>query len=545
MVLGGDKMPKKPVRYQVSMEKIHEYVSQKEKKRFKKPDFTKFLDPVYRKYLAKRTVIYCILAVICTAFMLLMSASTSPLYTDYCDGDSSIFMLIGKAISQGKNVYTDYFDHKGPILFYLNALGFYLTGTKTGVFIIQCVFLSLTAVFMYKTARIFTKTAGSFICVIISLLAFASTISDGNLSEEYCMLFCIIPIYLSVKFMTKTPDAPHPAKHMFIYGICFALCAFTRINNGFMICGIVFVALVTDFIHDRIKNALKNVAYFIGGLLAVAVPICLFFLIKGTLNEMIFATFTFNLLYATEGSADKTGSALTLLLCWALPIIVLIITSALFAKRLGPKVASLISTISVFALIPIMLGYSYTHYYTTLIPIITLYASVFFYLTGKRSAVLSVILCVLMTLPLYSYFITLPSNMGHYISKLQKQSNPQVYKDIHSDIYYSATALSERIPEDERDSVFGYDVSAAWFLHADIMPCHRLFTLQESWAAHYPEFGREINMMLLDTPPKWIVIHNIDIIKSRQFLNILNTNYELDCEFGYDLLYKLKNTDGA
>lgn len=192
-----------------------------------------------------------------------------------------------------------------------------------------------------------------------------------------------------------------------------------------------------------------------------------------------------------------------------------------------------------------MLGYSYTHYYTTLIPIITLYASVFFYLTGKRSAVLSVILCVLMTLPLYSYFITLPSNMGHYISKLQKQSNPQVYKDIHSDIYYSATALSERIPEDERDSVFGYDVSAAWFLHADIMPCHRLFTLQESWAAHYPEFGREINMMLLDTPPKWIVIHNIDIIKSRQFLNILNTNYELDCEFGYDLLYKLKNTDGA
>ncbi len=537
-------MSKEPVRYQVSMEKIHEYVSQKEKKMFRKPDFSRFLDPVYQKYLVKRGVIYCILSAMCVAFLLLMSASTSPLYTDYCDGDSSIFMLIGKAISQGKNVYTDYFDHKGPILFYLNALGFCLTGTKTGVFIIQCIFLSLTSIFMYKTARIFTKTVGSFICVIISLLAFASTISDGNLSEEYCMLFCMIPIYLSVKFMTKTPDAPHKGKYMYIYGICFALCAFTRINNGFMICGIALIALVTDFIHDRAKNALKNIVYFIAGLLTVTIPICIFFLVKGTLNDMIFATFTFNLLYATEGSSDKSASALTLLIGWALPVIVLIVTSAVFSKRLGPKVASLISTLSVFALIPIMLGYSYTHYYTTLIPIITLYTAVFFYIAGRRSAVLSVILCVLMTLPLYSYFITLPSNMGHYIEKLEKQNNPQVYKDIHSDIYYSATALSERIPEEDRDSVFGYDVSSAWFLQADIMPCHRLFTLQESWARHYPAFGREINQMLLDTPPKWVIIHNIDIIESRQFLNILNDNYELDSEFGYDLLYRLKKVDG-
>jgi len=274
-------MSKEPVRYQVSMEKIHEYVSQKKKGFFKKPDFSKFLDPAYRRYLAKRSIIYCIISAFCVAFLLLMSASTSPLYSDFCDGDSSIFMLIGKAISQGKDVYTDYFDHKGPILFYLNALGFYLTGDKTGVFIIQCIFLSLTAIFMYKTARIFTKTLGSFICVIISILAFASTISDGNLSEEYCMLFCMIPIYLSVRFMTKTPDAPHNGKYMYIYGICFALCAFTRINNGFMICGIVLISLVTDFIHDRAKIAVKNIIYFIAGLLTVTIPICIFFLVNG------------------------------------------------------------------------------------------------------------------------------------------------------------------------------------------------------------------------------------------------------------------------
>lgn len=533
-------MAKKNITYQVSMEQIKNFVSQEKKKFFRKPDFSRFRDPDYRNYIIRRTIIYLSLAIFCTAFMLLMSASTSPLYTDYCDGDSSIFMLIGKAISMGKNVYSDYFDHKGPILFYLNALGFCMTGTKTGVFIIQCIMLSATAIFMYKTARIFTKTIRSIICVVITILAFASTISDGNLSEEYCMLFCMIPIYLSVRFYTKTPDAPHPGRYMVAYGICFAICAFIRINNGVMIGGIVLVAIVTDFIGEHIRNAVMNILYFLLGMAIVFIPICLFFIIKGTFGEMMFATFVFNFLYAAEGSSEKTGSAMSLLLQWALPVLSLILVSTIFAKRLGPKVASLITTVSVFALIPIMMGFSYTHYYTTLIPLIALYIAVFFFIAGKKMTFLSVFLCIVMALPLYSYFTTLPYNISHYSQKIYRQDNPTVYKDIQSDIHYSASELSARIPEEDRDSVFGYDVSAAWFLHADIMPCYRLFTLQESWSEHYPEFGRQINQMMMDTPPKWVVIHNIDIIESRQFMNILSENYELDSECGYDLLFRHK-----
>lgn len=532
-------MAKKTVTYEVSMKKIEEYVNQK-KRFFRKPDFTRLRDPMYRNYVIRRTVIYIFLAFFCTAFLAVMSASTSPYFKDYCDGDSSIFILIGKAISMGKDVYTDYFDHKGPILFYLNALGFYLTGSKTGIFIIQCIFLSLTAIFMYKTARIFAKTFSSVICVILTILAFASTISDGNLSEEYCMLFCMIPIYFSIQFITKSPAAPHPKRYMFLYGICFALCAFIRINNGIMIGGIVLVMLVTDFMNEHVKEAFLNILMFLLGLLTVTLPICLFFLIKGTLNDMIFATFIFNFMYASEGANDKTNGSMYQLFMWVLPVLVIIFVSTVFAKRLGAKVASLITTISVFALIPILLGFSYTHYYTTLIPLITIYTAVFFYIAGKRFSVWSIVLCVAMAAPLYGYFCTLPKNISHYVNKAYEQSVLPENKLKRSDIYKSVSALSEHIPDDERDSVFGYDVSAAWFLQADIMPCYKLFTLQESWSSCYPEFGREINQMMMDTPPKWVVVHNIDIIESRQLRNIINTNYTLEAEYGYDLLFKYK-----
>lgn len=530
-------MARKNVLYQISMEQIKEVAESGKRGLVHKPDFTRLKDVDYRKYLIKRTIIYLFISAFSVAFLLLLSASTSPLYTDYCDGDSSIFMIIGKAIASGKDVYRDFFDHKGPLLFYLNALGFYMTGTKSGVFIIQCVFLSLTSVFIYKTARIFTKTFRSLICVIVTILAFAATICDGNLSEEYCMLFCVIPIYLAVKVFAIAEDEPHPALYSAIYGACFALCAFIRVNNGVMIGGVALVTLVTEFISGRVKNALINLASLFIGMAAVAVPTCLFFASKGLLGDMIFATFTFNFLYASDG-AEQTASLLSVLLQWTLPVAVLIIISVIFANRLGAKVTTLITTVSLFALIPALMGFAYIHYYTTLIPLISFYCAVFFFIATRRITFWTVVLCAAMVFPLSSYFVSFSYNTNHYISKLQRQSDPVTYRDIHSDIHYSATQLSARIPEEDRDSVFGYDVAAAWFLEADILPCFRLFTLQESWASHYPSFGREVNQFMIDTPPKWVVIHNIDIIKSSQFLKIINDNYTLDSEFGYDLLYK-------
>ena len=68
--------------------------------------------------------------------------------------------------------------------------------------------------------------------------------------------------------------------------------------------------------------------------------------------------------------------------------------------------------------------------------------------------------------------------------------------DVYSDIYYSAKQLSSQIPDEDKDSVYCYDISATWLLQADIMPCFKIFILQEWWSEMYPEFGRQINQMM-------------------------------------------------
>ena len=91
-----------------------------------------------RKLLLIRIGIWAVLGFF---FLFLFSYSTSPLYAISWGHDSAVFQSIGKGWSKGYIPYLDSFDHKGPLLFALNALG-YIIGGKNGLFILQLLFMT-------------------------------------------------------------------------------------------------------------------------------------------------------------------------------------------------------------------------------------------------------------------------------------------------------------------------------------------------------------------------------------------------------------------
>ena len=188
---------------------------------------TKISVSLKSKKTRKNLIIYAFLTLFCIAFLLLLSASTSPLYKDLCDGDSSIFIFFGKAITLGKDAYRDYFDHKGPILFYINALGYFLTKSKVGIFILQCISLSISSIFMYKTARFFTKPIRSVICVIITILAFGATIRQLNGRILYSLLYD--SDLHRIKIHHKAPKSTSPSqKYGYLRNMFWNLCIYPR-----------------------------------------------------------------------------------------------------------------------------------------------------------------------------------------------------------------------------------------------------------------------------------------------------------------------------
>ena len=68
-----------------------------------------------------------IIMLLSAGFVYYFSGTTSPVIPDYYGDDSAVFQVVGKAWTNGKIPYIQAFDHKGPFIFFVEALG-YLIG---------------------------------------------------------------------------------------------------------------------------------------------------------------------------------------------------------------------------------------------------------------------------------------------------------------------------------------------------------------------------------------------------------------------------------
>ena len=82
------------------------------------------------------------------------SPPTSWLFGNARTFDSNTFPVIGKYWDDGESLpYRDLWDLKGPVIFFVNALGYWLAGGKVGVFFIQFVSLSLSSIVALRMLR--------------------------------------------------------------------------------------------------------------------------------------------------------------------------------------------------------------------------------------------------------------------------------------------------------------------------------------------------------------------------------------------------------
>ena len=85
--------------------------------------------------------IYIFLVLYALILLLWYSYTTSPLY-NRIGFDSEIFKIMGIGILEGKVPYRVLFDHKGPVIFFITALGQLFSPGRTGLFLLRTVSLS-------------------------------------------------------------------------------------------------------------------------------------------------------------------------------------------------------------------------------------------------------------------------------------------------------------------------------------------------------------------------------------------------------------------
>ena len=235
-----------------------------------------------KKIINKQT--FCILLF---CFLLSFLLCFSPFAQGYGHGwDSAIYAAIGNAINKGRILYTGIVDNKGPLLYFIDALGLAIN-YKFGIFFIEFVFLFVGTIFAYKTALLITKDKKwiSLISVIFSMLLLVYTIDGGNYTEEYALLFTNIATYYIVKFLLSSYQIKW--YELIIIGGCFSLTFLLRANLcALFVCEILFTLFY--LLKDKeYKVLFKCILYILLGICLFLTPFLIYLVSNGALKECL------------------------------------------------------------------------------------------------------------------------------------------------------------------------------------------------------------------------------------------------------------------
>lgn len=455
---------------------------------------------------------YGVLSLIAFVFLLFYSYSTSPLFSNnFGVLDSSLFMLIGKGITKGYMPYLDLFDHKGPILFFIEAFGWLIMPNRLGNFFIQWVFMVANLTLIFKIGQLFLNKKWSWVPIFFFLLILTVTFEGGNLTEEYSLPFLFLPLYLSLKALKEESNEKpqHPPLYALIYGICFTLIIFIRLNNAVFIGAIVLATMIHLISNKEYRNFFDNVLTFLSGSIFVFSAIAIYFLIKHAFGEMLYATFLFNFMYAEGSKGISTVADLLYFFYYVSPAIFSgVMGLYCFLKKEKKTIGLLLAVASMVTFFSLSMGGNYYHYFTLTTPCFVLGIILFIDLSLKKGKKLWQKGYRIITIGVLTLFL-ITSGIYMSLSYLAtREIGDLIINQPQKEYYDTAQSTASLIPLADRDSVFGYSIPAGWFIMTDIMPSYKFFTLQEWWGLYDPNVISETNEMLEKNPPKWIVMAN-------------------------------------
>lgn len=468
----------------------------------------------YARPLYKPVLLIAGLIILSTVYVLLLSTSTSFFYSCKEQLDSMVYQVIGREWLSGVLPYRDLWDLKGPLVFFINALGFLLTDSRYGILIIQVIFLfvSLLLVSSYLKKRV--SYLKSFVGCIIICCTLATVYEGGNMVEEYILPF----LYLSFIFMNRWIEKigegnyEHKWSYGLVYGLTFAFALYTRLTNALPLCaGVAYIAIFLIYKRKWI-NLLCNMLAFIAGFLLIVIPFLIYFYLTDTiLDYWASIIFCFKYLSLSNHTLD-----LKKLILFNFPIFLLmivVIINYLYIKNLHKLFFwSIVSFVSLYWFIN---SRGYNHYSIIFLPymVIALYEIA---QLGKRW---QVFLCLIVLL----YIVRAVKHDLTYYNELDdvKKSNLIINEMMNT------------VPEPDRANTLIYCDIISPYLYQEICPS-KYFYLQDENASISPYYKK---MMLVDfyrVRPKYIITGSTaDNIKG-----ILDSYYSLLYEDSYAMVYK-------
>ncbi len=446
-------------------------------------------------------------------FAFLFSCTTSPLYEHHpfwFHGDSGIFQEMGVCLAQGGTPYLDLFDHKGAILWFLQALGI-LISPRWGIVILQTLFLSVTLILWYKSVHILTqRQIASLLISFLGLFFLMAFCQRGNLCEEWSLPFISLPIFLYILRWEKESSFKHI--DCFVIALCVGVLAMIRLNNTAPIIGFVLWHFICCIKAKDYRRLWTDIALMCGGIALIIIICAIFYLLKAGWNgvyEMFYGTFFFNFIYIKKNNELPFSTLIQHYIPSICFIIITIIYIICQRRSLNIAVPLLISySLTLFAI-----GFlGFIHYMILFIPLFIITMGGAFEISNKSAYIFFFISIIQVAILGYDA-------VDHLLFRIRgKKANTEINDEFHRFV--------SSLPSEERKSIYNAGLNhmgAGLFADENIYQCNRIiYKSHTDISKHLQDY--EATHGIKDLHPIWVLTQSPRPKATDKFMQ---TNYTL------------------
>lgn len=450
-------------------------------------------------------------------------SSTSLIYDQWYPIDSTIYQIIGKGWLVGKIPYVDLWDQKGPLLYFINAIGYWFTGDKLGLFFVEvCVF----ACFFFLLYLFFRKNCSRNLTLLLFCLTvfhLSQLVAGGNTIEQYILpLLMLAYMYIwdwSVRANSRDKVA-HSPTFAFLYGVIFSVSMLTRLTNAIGVCvafGLILCYLIK---MKEWKNVGCNIIAFFLSFIIVTTPFLAYFYIHEGLYEWFYATILFNIDYfgqstIREMSVYELGSKLLAYI----GTYGLVVISALlcFIDRKKVLFHGLWLIVSGITLLYFLRTVMFEHYAIIAVPYFAIMLLEFKKLYELYRQILFINKSMQCMASLFVLFMVVNFSFQLYQSYMRgKVTNIQLA------VYQKEIVQNSDI---DISNLIGYGVHPSIYLHYGVTPICRFFALQESYSKAASSLKPKIVDSFGNTKPTYVLLSASDCQNNVLIKQILTDKY--------------------
>ena len=251
-----------------------------------------------KKLSVKAIIILLSASVVCIT----ICSKSSPIYPFNDWVDINCFFTVGKSVANGRIMYKDIFEQKGPLLYFLYSVIYYISSdTFLGAYIVEIASFFSFLVITYKILLLICDEkiiyliplAAAFICSTPAM-------SHGGSAEELCIPIIILPYYFGIDAIIQKKELT-PVK-WFIIGVSSGMVLWIKFTMLGFYFGFGLFFLIHYLVNRKFSHLIKSLFSLIAGISFVSIPIFIYFIMNNAVSDLFTVYFYDNIFMYSVGN---------------------------------------------------------------------------------------------------------------------------------------------------------------------------------------------------------------------------------------------------